>query len=891
MGASDSKLVFKQGIFRLQEQKAIAADDQYWTGFWELPESAEDIFTLFSPTDIRRTRDNALENLETLILVITSRLCILRNHPSFPDPEIAPEKDALNCIRVLTRILPYIYEQDSLAAWEEKFFWGAGRKRNRKNKFSKSEVLFDGSASEDAPPEEEAGFEEAKPLAEELLDTLVDLLFFSEFTLPRAPPDKPKVNYSIWQTGVGCHTPISSTKEYENNRTEVLRLLLVMCGRAMYMTPNILPVTGIRAITYLTTCSDKQIVLSTLCSLLNTTLKYNPASWKVPYDHIVFKDNKQTLATYCLQLLLVLVLYPVPEGPNGVAPKNFFRHFLGRLHRPQDFQFLVDGMTRIINQPLQASSSYLPGSKQSIAWAPEMLMLFWEALQCNKRFRSFIIDTERAHDFAILVLFYALDQKSDPSKQGLVRMCAFILQTMSVEPNFGKSLNQRFEGQETLPMSIRIQNFHGTYTDYLITSIYTLLTTSKGKHEAIYPALLAIINNIAPYVENLGRATSSKIMNLFASMSSPTFLLANDTNHTLLQSLLEAMNAIVEHQFSKNPNLIYAILRSKKRFQALREFTLEGGQEEIERLNQQRKEQAEAASIRGAHRTNSMDSTRSPVSSRAPNLSDVPEEHSAFAIGDDDDSDNEGNTPTSPQMRSSRAEFRSVNSSRAASVSSSTADESVPLQLRGMSEKARGKMPVGAPSFSRTNSISSLHSLTPTITNNGGGFQPSSEWIESWQPELPLHTILTLITELAPQVPTPETSASPGSENVASALASIRRAQVNSIETSAIRVHLFEWSPLSLGWYESLLWGFIFTSEMLVTKGTAGVWNGTAVKLFRVQEMAAATPSLLAPRGAVDAVGSTIVNRIGSLNLRGAGGGSNAGGRNASGTQPSVRDV
>jgi hypothetical protein len=32
MGASDSKLVFKQGIFRLQEQKAIAADDEYWTG-------------------------------------------------------------------------------------------------------------------------------------------------------------------------------------------------------------------------------------------------------------------------------------------------------------------------------------------------------------------------------------------------------------------------------------------------------------------------------------------------------------------------------------------------------------------------------------------------------------------------------------------------------------------------------------------------------------------------------------------------------------------------------------------------------------------------------------------------------------------------------------------
>jgi hypothetical protein len=32
MGASDSKLTFKQGIFRLSEPKQIPADDAYWTG-------------------------------------------------------------------------------------------------------------------------------------------------------------------------------------------------------------------------------------------------------------------------------------------------------------------------------------------------------------------------------------------------------------------------------------------------------------------------------------------------------------------------------------------------------------------------------------------------------------------------------------------------------------------------------------------------------------------------------------------------------------------------------------------------------------------------------------------------------------------------------------------
>lgn len=66
----------------------------------------------------------------------------------------------------------------------------------------------------------------------------------------------------------------------------------------------------------------------------------------------MFKDPKHMFVTYSLQLLLVLVLYPIPEQSNGAIPKNSFRHFLGRLHRPQDFQFLVDGMTRILNQPV-----------------------------------------------------------------------------------------------------------------------------------------------------------------------------------------------------------------------------------------------------------------------------------------------------------------------------------------------------------------------------------------------------------------------------------------------------------------------------------------------------------------------------------------------------------
>ena len=80
-------------------------------------------------------------------------------------------------------------------------------------------------------------------------------------------------------------------------------------------------------------------------------------------------------------------------------------------------------------------------------------------------------------------------------------------------------------------------------------SIYNLISTSQGKLSAIYPALLAVINNIAAHLEDISGTSSAKLMQLFISMSSPSFLLANDSNHDLLKSLLESMNAIIEHKY------------------------------------------------------------------------------------------------------------------------------------------------------------------------------------------------------------------------------------------------------------------------------------------------------------------------------------------------------
>jgi hypothetical protein len=181
---------------------------------------------------------------------------------------------------------------------------------------------------------------------------------------------------------------------------------------------------------------------------------------------------------------------------------------------------------------------------------------------------------------------------------------------------------------------------------------------------------------------------------------------------------------------TENPRFVLAILKTRKRFEALRAFTLESGQEEIEKLSQLRKgsdASEQANSPVRSPRQGSIDSLRSPISARTPSLSNVPEEDSAFAIGEDESDEEEHVMQPTPSQSSP-----SNHNSRTPSISSSI-DDAVPLQLRGMSEKARGKMPVGAPAFgSRVNSMSSISSHVPTLTSNGN-FTPSAQWVRHSQ--------------------------------------------------------------------------------------------------------------------------------------------------------------
>ncbi|KAJ3063831.1 hypothetical protein HK102_008374, partial [Quaeritorhiza haematococci] len=290
MGATESKLAFRKNVFMLYEQRNIpSTDSEYWQRFYQLPETAEDVFNLFSPKDIRKVRDAAPENLRTLITKVLERIFTFVS-PDAPIPTKEDILQVLNCIRILTRILPYIFETQS-DEFEERLFW--------------SSSPVGGTESEGAEQQEQ---QKDDPLGALLVKAVIKLLFSRTFTLPDVVSETPGIHYVIWYQGIGASVAPPSSKELAQARTETLRLLLTLLSRTMYCPPASVLRSQNKYAHVIATGLEKKAVLSLLCSLLNTVVNYDPVGWAlIPYNHVIFADTMEHLASMSLQTLVALL--------------------------------------------------------------------------------------------------------------------------------------------------------------------------------------------------------------------------------------------------------------------------------------------------------------------------------------------------------------------------------------------------------------------------------------------------------------------------------------------------------------------------------------------------------------------------------------------------------
>lgn len=347
--------------------------------------------------EIRSLREENPANLATLCYKATERLVRAVDNSCRTQAE---QQAVLNCVRLLTRILPYIFENTE---WRD-FFWSSLPSGNDKD-------------------------ETSTPLAQSLMNASCDLLFCPDFTVvgtKRAGPDKAEelINIDsceyIWEAGVGfAHSPPKNS-QMESRRTEILKLILTCFSETMYRVPSSSEEQN-KWIAHFTS-ADNRHALPLFTSLLNSVCAYDPVGIGMPYNHLIFADTTEPLVEVCLQILIVTLDHDmnINSAATQVAydestvADNLFINYLSRIHRDEDFQFVLKGITRLLNNPLV--QSYLPNSTKRLHCHQELLVFFWKLCDYNKKFLYYVLKSSDVLDILVPILYHLNDSRADQCK-------------------------------------------------------------------------------------------------------------------------------------------------------------------------------------------------------------------------------------------------------------------------------------------------------------------------------------------------------------------------------------------------------------------------------------------------------------------------------------------
>ena len=145
--------------------------------------------------------------------------------------------------------------------------------------------------------------------------------------------------------------------------------LLILLSTTIYTPPHALPTTPNLPLQHLTHSLERRLILSLLCSFLNTSLTTSRASTglggmtgSLPYNHLISKgaDERRTLVRGCMMVLLVALDYHAPKGVGseamGEKDENSFRYFISKL---VSYVFIVFRLAKLtVSTARRISSSF-----------------------------------------------------------------------------------------------------------------------------------------------------------------------------------------------------------------------------------------------------------------------------------------------------------------------------------------------------------------------------------------------------------------------------------------------------------------------------------------------------------------------------------------------------
>lgn len=573
MGASASREKFRESVSALIEVDVSADDADFWDELWKIPNSGEEVFELIPPQAARKLRDERFANLATLFTQATAQLCQI-----VETPYNIYFDQALNCVRVLTRILPFLLEKGDLGDADEsveQLCWGtnaddddygvgsvsgdekiglmigAGNKENRNRNGDRlidvddNDTVTTGGDTKKNNKIELAPDDEQEPLALLVIHAAMHMLFLPQFTcdfyenkidnspLPitskggaasvgssfRRSDTKedrelrstvigleqaklveagvslvPRPASIVWASGSGISSNQlgydGTTRKYDKNRIEVLRLLLAACCDPLFSPADEYNPLASRWLA-VATAADAPNAVCLFYSLLNTVLTFDPAN-------VGFSDTHIKLVELSSQVLCVLMDCGLPGNPEPVCdPKgeplvefevaskggfNIFRNLMSRIDSVHELDFVFDGFARLLKHVYEPQSTYLPNSSTKLECFQELLVLLWKFLEENPLFMNHVLTKCNINELVVPICFLMYKSRRDPAQIGLVHICTFCLLKLSGERSFGVALNKPFT--KKLPTDLPL--FSGGHHDLLAITLHKLVVNGAYKLVPLY---------------------------------------------------------------------------------------------------------------------------------------------------------------------------------------------------------------------------------------------------------------------------------------------------------------------------------------------------------------------------------------------------------------------
>lgn len=114
MGSLDLKLRCRTSIFKLANVPPLPTSHPLWRLFWTEAGLASDVFDLLTPGEVRLVCQRSPGNVRVLVEVLAGRLEAVVAGPKVfggrSDEHLHAQRETLNAVRVLTRLMPFMYE-------------------------------------------------------------------------------------------------------------------------------------------------------------------------------------------------------------------------------------------------------------------------------------------------------------------------------------------------------------------------------------------------------------------------------------------------------------------------------------------------------------------------------------------------------------------------------------------------------------------------------------------------------------------------------------------------------------------------------------------------------------------------------------------------------------